>query len=449
MMPGGSRKEAAMSRIIPGNHQHLTLQDRLYIEESLNAGTSYRDIAKYLCKDPTTVAKEVKRHRVSSSSDHGSFNNPKNFCIHRYRCKKTNACDKLFLCDRKCRSCTKCNQVCKDFVRERCDRLDHAPYVCNGCPNQRSRCTIATKYDYNARAAQRFYEQTLSSSRAGVNLTKKEALRIDRIVSPLIVQGQSPYMIITNHPELGLSVRTLYAYIDKGILLTRNIDLKRKVKFKPRKRRNTQILDRSVFQGRTYQDFLAMGLCSDQYVQMDTVQSGRGSSKCILTFYLPDTELLIARLLPRCSPGAVTLAVSQIYRSLGSTEAFRQVFPVILTDRGQEFSKPEKLETDPEGEKRTSVFFCDPMRSNQKAGIENVHTMLRMIIPKGTVLEPYSQWDIRKAVDHINSAPRKKLNGQTPFELAIKRLGPDIVGALGLKPIPPDSVSLSPALLNQ
>ena len=44
-----------MSNLIPGNQKHLTLNDRLYIEHALDEGRSFRDIAKYLCKDPTTV----------------------------------------------------------------------------------------------------------------------------------------------------------------------------------------------------------------------------------------------------------------------------------------------------------------------------------------------------------------------------------------------------------
>ena len=58
---------------------------------------------------------------------------------------------------------------------------------------------------------------------------------MNAVVAPLIEQGQSPYVIVTNHPELGISVKTLYNYIEQGVLLTRNIDLKRKVKFKLRK----------------------------------------------------------------------------------------------------------------------------------------------------------------------------------------------------------------------
>lgn len=46
-----------MSKYIPGNQKHLTLEDRKYIEKSLNAGCSFKDIARYLCKDPATISK--------------------------------------------------------------------------------------------------------------------------------------------------------------------------------------------------------------------------------------------------------------------------------------------------------------------------------------------------------------------------------------------------------
>lgn len=198
-----------MSKLIPGNHKHLTLKERLYIEHSLNEGSSLKDIARFLCKDPTTISKEIKLHRGQNTWNKGSFNNPYNFCVHRFRCKKTNACEKIILCDTLCRSCLKCNTVCSRFERESCSRLDKAPFVCNGCQKKKNLCTIPTKYDYNAHAAQRHYEELRSSSRAGVNKSRSEMHRIDAVVTPLIRQGQSPYMILTNHPELGMSVKTL------------------------------------------------------------------------------------------------------------------------------------------------------------------------------------------------------------------------------------------------
>jgi IS30 family transposase len=181
---------------------------------------------------------------------------------------------------------------------------------------------------------------------------------------------------------------------------------------------------------------------------MDTVISAKGSNKCILTFYIPEMELFIARLLNRCTTGAVRAAIDQIEHSLG-TYNFLSVFEVCLTDRGSEFGKAEDIETGINDIQRMSLYYCDPMRSNQKGGIENVHTMLRMIIPKGTIFETLSQWDIKKAVNHINATPRQKLNGKTPYELALNKWGPEILEALQLRYVCPDDVTLSPKLLKK
>ena len=93
----------------------------------------------------------------------------------------------------------------------------------------------------NARFADRKYRECLKESRSGISMTRQELHQKDKIISPLIEQGQSPYQIITNHPELKLSVRSVYTYLDMGILTARNIDLKRKVKFKRRKVQNTDL----------------------------------------------------------------------------------------------------------------------------------------------------------------------------------------------------------------
>lgn len=223
-----------------------------------------------------------------------------------------------------------------------------------------------------------------------------------------------------NHLELDVCIKTIYNYIDQGVLLTRNVDLKRKVKFKPRKNTKTGITDREVFTGRTYAHFRSLN--PEYFIEMDTVLSAKGSNKCILTFYIPEMELLIAHLLQRCTQGAVRMAFGQMEHALG-TFSFLSVFEVCLTDRGSEFGDPEALETGINGLQKTSIYYCDPMRSNQKAGIENVHTMLRMILPKGTVFTNLTQWDIRKAVDHINSAPRANLNGRTPYQLSLEKFG--------------------------
>ena len=440
-----------MSNLIPGNNKHLSLKDREYIAEALNENVSFKDIAKYLCKDPTTISKEVRLHRAVNTWNKGSFNNPSNFCVKRFKCTKTNACDKLFICEQKCRSCFKCNQVCKDFVKESCSRLDKAPYVCNGCDKPRNHCSVPVKYDYDPAFAQRMYEELLISSRQGINKTKHEIHEMDKVIKPLISQGHSPYHILCNHPELNISVKTMYTYIDQGILLSRNIDLKRKVKFKPRKSplKKKSIKNRAVFIGRSYADFKRLGLTTAEFAEMDTVISAVGSNKCILTFCLPDVSLLLAYLLDRCSEGAVKAVFDRLEAQLGTFD-FLRLFNVILTDRGSEFGDPDSLETGINGIERSSIYYCDPMCSGQKGAIEELHTMLRMIIPKKTVFTDLTQWQLNKAVDHINSTPRAKLGGITPYHAACLKYDYQILNKLRLKPlINKDEVELTPHLINR
>jgi len=214
------------------------------------------------------------------------------------------------------------------------------PYVCNGCPKAINHCTIAHKYRYDAVFADRKYRECLSSSRAGINMTRQELHKKDMIITPLIYQGQSPYQIITNHPELDMSVRTLYSYLDDGILTARNIDLKRKVKFKPRNVHKTQIKDRTVFEGRMFTDFQMLNL--DSFAEMDTVHSSQESKRVLLTFFLTREKLFLAFIMNRCTKGAVKLIFDKLECQLGTYD-FLTLFHTILTDRGSEFGDPEAL----------------------------------------------------------------------------------------------------------
>ena len=433
-----------MSKYIPGNQKHLTIEDRIYIQNELDKGTSFKDIARFLCKDPTTISKEVKARRSSDWFHKGTFLNAKNFCTKRFRCKKTNACNKILLCGVKCASCPTCNQTCPDFQKERCSKLDRAPYVCNGCSKKINHCTIAHKYTYNARFADRKYRECLKDSRSGIAMTRQELHKKDKIITPLIAHGQSPYQIVANHPELNLSVRSVYNYLDMGLLTARNVDLKRKVKFKPRKVHKSQISDRRVFNGRTYADFQQLHL--ESFVEMDTVHSAVGSSKTLLTFFFTREKLFLAFLMNRNTEGSVRLVLDRLEKRFGTFD-FLTLFEYILTDRGAEFGDPDSLETGVTGIQRTNIYYCDPMRSGQKGGIEQAHTMLRMILPKRTTFEFLTQWDVNLITSHINSTPRESLNGRTPYDVALEAFGEDVLKAFQLRRIDPDKVVLTPKLI--
>lgn len=82
------------------NHAHLTLSDRICIEQGSERNLSYKDIAAFIQKDPTTVSKGIRRHRVAKAQDRKTA-----LCVHRGGCTKTGMCKDTY-CKRRCGACT-------------------------------------------------------------------------------------------------------------------------------------------------------------------------------------------------------------------------------------------------------------------------------------------------------------------------------------------------------
>ena len=91
-------------------------------------------------------------------------------------------------------------------------------------------------------------------------------------------------------------------------------------------------------------------------------------------------------------------------------EVFAQLFPVILTDRGSEFSNPWALECDEYGEEISKIFYCNANAPYQKGRLEKNHEFLRYIMSKGTSFDSMTQEMITLSINHINCFYRYLLN---------------------------------------
>ena len=426
--------------------KHLTLDDRQSIQVGLHEGRTFQEIAREIGKDPSTISKEIRNHRFTNRT--GSFN----------PCSKVKECshyrDVCSPCAERwggtCRSCRVviCYKVCSHFSPKTCRRLISAPYVCNGC-RERHGCRLE-RYLYDAKSAQKAYEQTLSQSRTGFAISYDELKRIDDIVSPLIHQGQSIHHICQNNKDLIMcDEKSIYNYIDAGLLSVGNLDLPRKVRYRVRKKKRPVRVDKQCHVGRTYEDFLALlSVCSDVAVtEMDSVE-GRKGGKVLLTIYFRNSELMLAFIRDANTARSVADIYNHLDRLLGR-EAFRLLFQVILTDRGSEFSDPLSIECDENGEIRTRIFYCDPQRSDQKGGCEVAHEMIRRILPKGKNFDHLTQDDVDLMMSHINSYTRKKLGNQSPYRLFSSFYGEDLLTKLNIQQIAPNNINLTPKLLNK
>ena len=128
----------------------------------------------------------------------------------------------------------------------------------------------------------------------------------------------------------------------------------------------------------------------------------------MLTVFFTNSELMLAFLRDHNTARSVTEVINSLDTTLGR-KLFQELFPVVLTDRGSEFTDPLAIECDmTTGELRTRIFFCDPQRSDQKGACEVTHEMIRRVLPKGTSFDHLIQDDIDLMMSHINSYTRKK-----------------------------------------
>lgn len=427
---------------------HLTSDDRSLIQQKLAEGESFKAIARELGKDPTTISKEVKNHIQFHKK--GCYGKPHNNCLNRVGCAAQHLCGNR-TCRRYCCFCSshRCASLCSVYQAVICSRLAKPPYVCNDC-EKKSSCTLEKRL-YSARHAQKEYEATRSEARQGLQIAEAEALRLNTLISPLLLRGQSLHHICTNHAdEIMQNERTLYHYVDSGIFSARNIHMPRVVRMgKRKKKKDTFKVDKRCRLNRTYQDF--QQFTSEHpgmpIVEIDSVEGTKGG-KVLLTLHFVVPQLMLAFIRDANTSQSVIDIFNMLYQAL-QPEVFRKLFPVLLGDNGSEFSHPAAIENDLQGHPRARVFYCDPQASYQKGAAENNHTFIRRIIPKGTPLDRFTQEDINLMMNHINSYSRQNLGDKTPHAVFNAFYGDDVLRRMGADLIPHDKVTLHPSLLKK
>lgn len=412
----------------PNINKHLTFEERCKIEECVNKGLRKYQIANELNKSQSTILREIRNNRVLKPRK--IFNeNPFN-CIHLKDCKV-------------------CTGKCKYYETEKCNRRDKFIGACNNCPDIK-KCKL-DQYFYKAKFAHEKYRETLVDARQGVNLNTTELFEMARIICPLIDKGQSLYTILNNHPELKISVKTLYTYIEMGLFKDwgiTNLSLKRKVKRKIRSKKLKKRNEPANYTGRKYEDYLQYKDENPDIptTEMDTVYNNQ-SGPYIQTFIFENTSLMIGILHSEKTADSMSKALDLIQDKL-TTEEYQKIFSLLLTDRGTEFAKPIQFEINIDtGEIRSKIFYCDAQMSSQKPHVENNHNFVREILPNGQSWANLTQEKVDLVFSHINSTPRKSLGGKTPYEVFSFLYGENTLKKLNIQKIAKDEVNTTPRLL--
>lgn len=441
-----------------------SLLERVSIESGLNSGEYVYQIAEALGRDRGSLAKEINKHALwDRSMRPGKYNNR---CIHADTCELQNICSQCFdHHPKKCCNCCKCNANCGKFVEKICPKLMRSPYVCNGCDMIKT-CVLAKRF-YHADKAHEEYRKTLVESRQGVNLTEDEQYFLNTQLYKLVAeQGHSLNAAkANNYEELPYSLNALYNYVNKGVLTLKRGEMPRSCKLKKRKGK-VQIVkvDKTCNINRGYDDYgvFIIDHPGINVTEMDTVEGVKGG-KVLLTLHFLPWDFLVAILLMRKTSKCVINAFEEIFgklkhycsnHGLDAIKMFRKLFPVLLTDRGTEFTDPLKIENLQGIEGMTRIFYCDPRAAYQKPHIERNHENLRKILPKGdyyfkaTSFDTFDQADISLALSHLNSYPRPSNGNETPYEAFARAFPTDLVHEVfGIVEIPRNDVILKPSLL--
>lgn len=185
------------------SYARLTKHERQTIERMLDRGKGCREIAGELGRAPSTVANEVGRHRfVTSPRALRGEPAPEN-----------------------------------GELAAACPRLASWPRCCNGCARHRGYgCNRRPLVFYNAGMAQRAADAELSESRRGIDETEPGAAAKLEAIRDGLRRGLSPEQIAATRPDLGLSASTIYRWVDAGYAEMTNMELRRKVGYRPRRR---------------------------------------------------------------------------------------------------------------------------------------------------------------------------------------------------------------------
>ena len=386
-------------------NKHMTLDDRIEIQECLSKGMTFKAIGQRIGKSQTTISREVKIHMEPYTNS---------------------------------------------FVRteEVCPKLLKAPFVCNGCEKKsRSSCPYRRQL-YTAKKAQAEYDTVLVESRTGIPLNKESFYETERIISEAVQNGQHIYHIIQSN-NLPISTATVYRHIQKRYYSITPMDLPRAVKFKPRNSKESDYVPKWAREGRTFDDFLAFVEDNSDLplVQLDTV-IGRIGGKVIMTIHFVNSDFMIGLLLDNKTAAEAANKIQNLKAELKALDFnFGDIAPLLLTDNGGEFSIVSAFENDTDGSAESHMFFCEPCAPHEKAEIEKNHTLFRDIVKTGTSFDDFTQETVNLIFSHVNAVKRKQFNGKSAYDMFSFYYSEVLASALGISFIPANEVIQSPKLL--
>lgn len=209
--------------------------------------------------------------------------------------------------------------------------------------------------------------------------------------------------------------KTLYNYVDIGLIGIKSIDLPLRVKRKPAKKRvkeNKRKLGKSIEE--RPQEIETRKTFGNW--EIDTVipkKNKEEASLITITERKSRMELIL-----KLNRRKASIVNETLKNTLNRLKEPQKIFRSITSDNGLEFAKLCELEKTYIG----NIYYCHPNNPQERGTNEKHNSLIRRFLPKGKSLNDYEEEHYIKIMNWMNNLPRKILNYRTPIEVFIEEL---------------------------
>lgn len=282
----------------------------------------------------------------------------------------------------------------------------------------------STREEYVPEKGQEIYE--LNNTAKGPDLKIGKNKKLAKFIEKRIKENRSPVVVAVDirkseEFDMRLHWRTIYNYIDKGVLnLTREDLVHGNYKVdKQRPKESSKTTRRK--EGRTIRDRPQEADSREEFGhwEMDLVEGKKEKGEpFLLVLTERKTRHEIIEKIPSKTSKSVIKGLDRIERRFGVVN-FRETFKTITTDNGSEFADYEGIEESFTGSSisRTSQYYCDAYCSWQRGSNEVANRFIRRFLPKGSSFKGVKRTLVKKIQKFINTYPRKLFDDKNSKEL--------------------------------
>lgn len=283
--------------------------------------------------------------------------------------------------------------------------------------------------EYSAQKGQRIYSE--NSSAKGPDLKIGKNIELAEFIEKQVLKLRSPAAIAkdiekSDRFEIKIHYKTIYNYIDKGILNIDKDDLVHGNYNTSKERPKESMRTTRRKEGKTIRDRPEGANTREEFGhwEMDLVEGvKKKNDPFLLVLTERQTRQEIIEKIPNKRSESVIKALDRIERRFGVVN-FRETFKTITTDNGKEFSDYEGIQESFTGSKisRTEQFYCDAYCSWQRGSNEVANRFIRRFLPKGTSFKGITQNVVKEIQEFINNYPRKLFDYSNSNELFNKKV---------------------------